>query len=188
VGKLRGSSSNKLDRTCRHPGLAGDFWSGCRDLNPGPLDPQSCRADFPGETVTDRSRRIVPLNCEYIELRSTGSDRHLPSVTRNAGRMVLKLVLKFGSHAKGTSSPLRRVAWCCELCVRIGTDEIPLTSQRNAVGGDAPETPGSLPRAGRSWPGSQPGDLLDEFQAVLDSDLARDPTLGPGPDPEGVKR
>ena len=41
VGKLRGSSSNKLDRTCRHPGLAGDFWSGCRDLNPGPLDPQS---------------------------------------------------------------------------------------------------------------------------------------------------
>jgi len=28
------------------------------------------------------------------------------------------------------------------------------------------------------------GDLQDEFQAALDGDLAADPLLGPGPDPE----
>jgi len=29
------------------------------------------------------------------------------------------------------------------------------------------------------------GDLMDEFQAALDADLAADPLLGGGPDPDG---
>jgi len=79
-----------------HAGMTCTFSSGCRDLNPGPLDPQSCRARWRRVTVRGAAGETVPSTRYYLGRRVAARCRPWPCPTTYAGRMVLKVVLKNG--------------------------------------------------------------------------------------------